>query len=75
MTFSDPLSITTRLSDRFAEAISDLGDAAADDMAFTAEEAAEMLVKHLDAELLFYGSRYTFYCKLKDAIKQRICTA
>lgn len=75
MTYNDPLSTVTRLSDRIAEAISDLGDLALDDKAFTPEEAAEMIIKHLDAELLFYGSRYTFYCKLKDAIKQRICTA
>lgn len=75
MTNNDPLSTSTRLSDRIAEAISDLADVGVDDMAFTPDEAAEMIVKHLDAELLFYGSRYTFYCKLKDAIKQRICTA
>lgn len=75
MTYIDPLSTATRLSDRIAEAISDLGDLALDDKAFTPEEAAEMIIQHLDAELLFYGSRYTFYCKLKDAIKQRICTA
>lgn len=75
MTNNDPLSTSTRLSDRIAEAISDLADVGVDDMAFTPDEAAEMIIKHLDAELLFYGSRYTFYCKLKDAIKQRICTA
>ena len=75
MTYVDPDYTALRLSDRIAEAISDLGDLAQEDLAFTPEEAAEMIIKHLDAELLFYGSRYTFYSKLKDAIKQRICTA
>jgi hypothetical protein len=75
VTYVDPDYTALRLSDRIAEAISDLGDLAQEDLAFTPEEAAEMIIKHLDTELLFYGSRYTFYCKLKDAIKQRICTA
>lgn len=75
MTFSDLRSTTTRLQDTFAEAFDDLGNAAIDEMALTAEEAGEMVVKQLDEWLLYYGSRYTFYCKLKDAIKQRICTA
>lgn len=75
MTYTDPLSTAARLSDRLAEDISDLADVGVGDNAFTPEEAAEMIIKHIDAELLYYGSRYTFYCKLKDAIKQRICTA
>ena len=75
MTFSDPRSTTTRLQDTFAEAFDDLGNAAIDEIVLTADEAAEMVVKQLDEWLLYYGNRYTFYCKLKDAIKQRICTA
>lgn len=75
MTYIDSRSTATRLLGRIAEAISDLGDLAVDDTTLTTEEVAEMIINHLDEELLYYGSRYTFYCKLKDAIKQRICTA
>lgn len=73
MTFTDTRSTTTRLQDTFAETFDDLGNAAIDEKAITADEAAELILKQLDEWVLYYGSRYTFYCSLKDAIKQRIC--
>lgn len=75
MTYTDSRSTTTRLIDTAAEFFDDLSNAALDEKVLDADQAAEMILQQLDEWLLYYGSRYTFYCKLKDAIKQRICTA
>ena len=75
MTFTDSRSTTIKITDSFAELFDDLATAALDEKVLTAEEAADIILQQLDEWLLFYGSRYTFYCSLKDALKQRICKA
>lgn len=72
MNIKDP---STRLYDSFAEVFADLGDAAVDEKALTAEEAAELVLNALDEWLLYNGTRYTFYCSLKNALQQRLCKA
>ena len=75
MTYTDSRSTTTKINDSFAELFDDLSNAALDEKVLTAEEAADIILQQLDEWLLYYGSRYTFYCSLKDALKQRICKA
>jgi len=75
MTYIDSRSPYVRLSDSFGEIFDDLANAAIEENALNADEAAEMMLKQLDEWLLYYGSRYTFYCSLKDALKQRLCKA
>lgn len=75
MTYTDSRSTTTKITDTFAELFDDLANAAIDEKVLTADESAEIIMQQLDEWLLYYGSRYTFYCSLKDALKQRICKA
>lgn len=75
MTYTDSRSTTTKIADSFAEIFDDLSHAALDEKVLTADESAEIILQQLDEWLLYYGSRYTFYCSLKDALKQRICKA
>lgn len=75
MTYVDSRSTTTRLTDTAGEFFDDLANAALDEKVLDADQAAEMILQQLDEWLLYYGSRYTFYCNLKNAIKQRICSA
>ncbi len=75
MTYTDSRSTTTKITDSFGELFDDLSNAALDEKVLTADESAEIILQQLDEWLLYYGSRYTFYCSLKDALKQRICKA
>jgi hypothetical protein len=75
VTYTDSRSTTTKITDTFAELFDDLANAAIDEKVLTADESAEIIMQQLDEWLLYYGSRYTFYCSLKDALKQRICKA